>query len=186
MIWPPRLSRLRCAWANESRGEFGSWPPKSGPTLGLPEALTGLTADEITRAPGFEAEPFSGLGHGRPAAVPLPGEGRQKQFWLSELPAAELEQIEFLVRRAGGRRLMGISHPGGLPAPLESVGETSWRRVELWPGAIIAILGPSSNVSGQEGTGHGSPASGASVTVINTEPKPGRWLNDAAGWSRAE
>lgn len=138
-------------------------------TLGLaPEALSGLSPDEVTRALGFEAEPFSGLGAMEAAmdAVPLAGEGRQRQFWLTELPAAQLEQIEFLVRQSGGR-LMGISHPGGLPAALDGGADTSWRRVELWPGAIIAVQSPS--------------AGAGRVTVVNTEPKPGRWLNDVAG-----
>ncbi len=138
-------------------------------TLGLaPEAVSGLSPDEVTRALGFEAEPFSGLGAMEAAmdAVPLAGEGRQRQFWLTELPAAQLEQIEFLVRQSGGR-LMGISHPGGLPAALDGGTDTSWRRVELWPGAIIAVQNPS--------------AGAARMTVVNTEPKPGRWLNDVAG-----
>ncbi len=144
-------------------------------TLGLaPESISGLSPNEVTRALGFEAEPFSGLGAMEAAmdAVPLAGEGRgtqysgSRQFWLTELPAAQLEQIEFLVRQAGGR-LMGVSHPGGLPAALDGEADTSWRRVELWPGAIIAVQSPS--------------AGAASVTVVNTEPKPGRWLNDVAG-----
>jgi Tfp pilus assembly protein PilN len=141
-------------------------------TLTLPpEALSGLSQDEITRALGFEAEPFSGLGamEAAMAAMPLPGEGRQKLFWLTELPAAQLEQIEFFVRQSGGR-LMGISHPGGLPAALdagEDAGEENpWRRVELWPGAIVAV--------------ESSSAGTASVKVVNTEPRPGRWLNDIA------
>ena len=151
-------------------------------TLALPpEALSGLSPDEITRALGFEAEPFSGLGamEAVMAAVPLPSEGRQRQFWLTELPAAQLEQIEFLVRQSGGR-LMGISHPGGLPAALDARAGTSWRRIELWPGAIIAILGPFSNIPDERGAGRSSTASAANVTVVNTEPKPGRWLNDVA------
>ena len=137
-------------------------------TLALaPEALSGLARDDVTRALGFEAEPFSGLGamEAAMAAVPLPGDGRQKRFWLTELPAAQLEQIEFLVRQSGGR-LMGISHPGGLPSPLVAREETVWRRIELWPGAIIAV--------------QNSSAGAADVTVVNTEPKPGRWLNDVA------
>ena len=151
-------------------------------TLALaPEAVSGLSPDEVTRALGFEAEPFSGLGamEAAMAAVPLPGEGRQKHYWLSELPAAQLEQIEFLVRQSGGR-LMGISHPGGLPAALDARAGTSWRRIELWPGAIIAILGPFSNIPDERSTGRSSTARAVYVTVVNTEPKPGRWLNDVA------
>jgi cell division protein FtsB len=143
-------------------------------TLSLPpEAVTGLKPDEITRALGFEAEPYSSLGamEAAMAAVPLSNEGRasegrQRHFWLTEMPAAQLEQIDFLVRQAGGR-LMGISHPGGLLAPLNEAAEVPWRRVELWPGAIIAIQRPATGA--------------ARVTVVNTEPRPGRWLNDVTG-----
>src|SRR5208282_1003875 len=138
-------------------------------TLGLaPEALSGLSPDEVRRVLGFEAEPFSGVGAMDAAmdAAPLASEGRQRKFWLTELPAAQLELIEFLVRQSGGR-LMGISHPGGLPTALDGGADTSWRRVELWPGAIIVVESPS--------------AGAVSVTVVNTEPKPGRWLNDVAG-----
>ena len=100
------------------------------------------------------------------AAVPLAGEGRQKQFWLSELPSAQLEQIEFLVRQSGGR-LLGISHPGGLLAPLDEGTEAPWRRIELWPDAIIAI--------------QCSATGAAKVTVVNTDAKPGRWRQRRSG-----
>jgi len=164
-----RLSRRRTGRVWILAGEI--WTQ----TLGLaPEAISGLSPDEVTRVLGFEAEPFSGLGAMEAAmdAVPLAGEGRQRQFWLTELAAAQLEQIEFLVRQSGGR-LMGISHPGGLPTAWDGGADTSWRRVELWPGAIIVVQSPSA--------GHPRSGSAASVTVVNTEPKPGRWLNDVAG-----
>ena len=113
--------------------------------LSLPsEALSGLKAEDLSRALGFEAEPFSGINALEAAAaqVPLPGEGSQRAFWLTEISAVQLQQIDEIVKQSGGR-LLGMSHPGGLPRPLclPPEGQETWQRVELWPGAVICIEG---------------------------------------------
>ena len=95
-------------------------------TLGLaPESISGLSPNEVTRALGFEAEPFSGLGAMEAAmdAVPLAGEGRgtqysgSRQFWLTELPASTA-RTDRVSRAAGGRAADGRQPPrrpaGGL------------------------------------------------------------------------
>lgn len=142
--------------------------------LSLPaESLAGLKPEEITRALGFEAEPFSGINALEAAAgqVLLPDEGPQRTYWLTEISAVQLQQIEDIVQQAGGR-LLGMAHPGGLPRPLCLPGETkSWQRVELWPGAIICIEG---------GTDRR-----CTVTVRNSDPRPGRWEADVERWRAA-
>ena len=140
--------------------------------LSLPsESLAGLKGDELGRALGFEAEPFSGINALEAAAgqVPLPGEGAQRAFWLTEIAASQLQQIEEIVRQAGGR-LSGMSHPGGLPRPLclPPDKQEAWQRVELWPGAVICVEG---------GTGRRS-----TVAVRNSDPKPGHWEADVEQW----
>ena len=140
--------------------------------LSLPsDSLSGLKAEEIGRALGFEAEPFSGISALEAAAaqVLLPGEGPQRAFWLTNVLTSQLQQIEDIVRQSGGR-LLGMSHPGGLPRPfcLPLNKQETWQRVELWPGAIICVEG---------GTGRRS-----TVAVRNSDPKPGRWEADVEQW----
>jgi hypothetical protein len=140
--------------------------------LSLPsDALSGLKAEELGRALAFEAEPFSGINalEAAAAAVPLPGEGPQRAFWLTEIAAAQLQQIEDIVKQSGGR-LLGMSHPGGLPRPFcpPLNQQETWQRVELWPGAVICVEG---------GAGRRS-----SVAVRNSDPKPGHWEADVEQW----
>ena len=145
-------------------------------TLSLPPAsVAGLSPEEITRALGFEAEPFSGIGamEAAAASVPTADEGGQRSYWLTQLPAAQLEQIEYIVQQAGGR-LTGMCHPGGLPRPLcAPVPEHgAWRRIELWPNSILCVAGGAKR----------QPA----VSVRNTDPKPGRWEASVQPWQADE
>jgi Tfp pilus assembly protein PilN len=140
--------------------------------LSLPaESLAGLKPEEVSRALGFEAEPFSGINALEAAAaqVLLPEEGPQRAFWLTEISAIQLQQIDEIVQQSGGR-LVGMSHPGGLPRPLclPPAEQKTWQRVELWPGAILCIEG---------GTGRRS-----TVAVRNSDPRPGRWEADVEQW----
>ncbi len=140
--------------------------------LSLPaDSFSGLKQEEITRALGFEAEPFSGINALEAAAaqVQLPDEGPQRAFWLTEVSVVQLQQIEEIVEQSGGR-LLGMAHPGGLPRPLclPRDKQETWQRVELWPGAIICIEGGANRRS--------------TVSVRNSDPKPGRWEADVEAW----
>ncbi len=105
-------------------------------TLALPAQTTaGVKNDELGRALGFEAEPFSGLSALETIVgyVPQPGHGAERFFWLTQVPRTLLEQVEYVVERAGGR-LAGLGHPGGVPhvlcrpaePPETAVGRKSW------------------------------------------------------------
>ncbi len=142
------------------------------------EGVTGLGAAELARALSFEAEPFSGINglEAASACVELPGRERQRTFWLAVVPSGQLDQVDYIVRAAGGR-LAGVGHPGGLPQRLaltltsprgRGEEDASWSRVELWPGAIVCLRGGSGGVP--------------SLHVVNADPKPGRWQAEVERW----
>lgn len=137
-------------------------------TISLPiETVAGLAGDELNRSLAFEAEPLSGIGafDSHVAHVELPGEGDQRRFWLTQILASHLDQIEYIVEQAGGR-LAGVGHPSGLPRPMTPAAARAgtWRRVELWPDAVIYLYAA---------TGHP-----LVVHVLNTDPKGDRWRAD--------
>lgn len=141
-------------------------------TLSLPvNTVAGLQVEEINRALGFEAEPFSGISalEAVAAHVVLPDQNQQRPFWFTEMLAGQLEQIDYVVQQAHGQ-LIGMGHPGGLPRPLaaELSAAEAWQRVELWPAAIVCI----------QGGGGRRPT----ISVRNTDPKPGRWEADVERW----
>ena len=142
------------------------------------QSAAGLGPTELAKALAFEAEPFSGISglEAAGACVELPGNRNQRAFWLVEVPSGQLEQVDYVVRAAGGR-LAGVGHPAGLPRRIAlaapegtttASGGDSWTRVELWPGAIACLRGESS----------GAP----SLHVVNTEPKAGRWQSEVERW----
>jgi cell division protein FtsB len=135
------------------------------------ETVAGLKEDQLGRALGFESEPFSGIpglessvGH-----VALPGRNGQQAFWLIQVPTSQMEQVESVVRQAGGK-LVGLSHPGGIPRTLTFPNSErgNWQRVELWPGVVLNV---------RAGAGR-RPV----VEVRNVDPRPGRWEADAERW----
>jgi len=140
-------------------------------TISLPmETVAGLAGDELDRSLAFEAEPLSGIGafDSRVAHVELPGEADQRRFWLTQILASHLDQIEYVVEQAGGR-LAGVGHPGGLPRPVTQAATRAgtWRRVELWPEAVICL--------------HAATDHPLVVHVLNTDPKGDRWRADVDG-----
>ena len=144
-------------------------------TLSLsPEATAGVTSDQLERALGFEAESFSGLSamEATVAYVALPGSTDERVFWLIQVSASLVDQVEYVVGQAGGR-LAGLCHPAGLPRPLRDRTVASgssgvWQRVELWPGAIFCLRSTSTRQP--------------SIHVRNADPRPGRWEADVKPW----
>ena len=136
------------------------------------QTVSGLEPEQLARALGFEAEPLSNIRgvEARAACVPVSATGGEREFWTTILPESQLQQIEFVVERVGGR-LAGVAHPGGLPWPLAAevgAAPATWRRVELWPGAIVCLAAAE---------GHG-----LRVHVVNSDPRPERWRRDLESW----
>ena len=113
-------------------------------SLSLPTAQTDrLAPQELADALAFEVEPFSnlppgetvvGVRGGKPADGSTP-------FWVVECARAEWAALQEIVARAGGR-LVGASHPGGLPLPLgDAHAAQPWRRVENWQSGWLAATG---------------------------------------------
>lgn len=144
-------------------------------TLSLsPDATAGVKPDQLGRALGFEAESFSGLSamEATVGYVALPGSRDERPFWLIQVSTSLLDQVEYVVERAGGK-LAGLCHPAGVPRPLQtptapSGGTGVWQRVELWPGEIVCVRGTSAHE--------------LAVHVRNTDPRPGRWQPDVKPW----
>jgi Tfp pilus assembly protein PilN len=136
------------------------------------QTVTGLESEQLARALSFEAEPLSNIRgvEARAACVPVSVTGNEREFWTTILPDTQLQQIELAVERGGGR-LAGVAHPGGLPWPLAAearAAPAAWRRVELWPGAIVCLAAAE---------GHG-----LRVHVVNSDPRPERWRRDLESW----
>lgn len=106
----------------------------AGAVRGLPEA-------EVTKALAFEASTLSGIAaeHSVLASKPLPSEGREAEYWVTQIGRPEIEQLRKTVRGAGGR-LAGVAHPAGLPAGLRHR-EGAWRRVEIWQDLTATVEG---------------------------------------------
>lgn len=141
-------------------------------TLTLPEeTVSNLSPEDLGRAVAFEAEPLSGV----TAADSLVGcvdqgsDDGQRRLWAVQIPLALPDQVEYIVRQAGGR-LAGLGHPGGLPRSLIGLADSRvvWQRIELWPGAMVVVRGG----AGQAPT----------TLIVNNDPKPGRWTTDLQRW----
>jgi len=133
-------------------------------------SVAGLEPERLARALGFEAEPYSGISgiEARAGYIALPASAGDREFWITVLPESQLQQIEFAVTQAGGR-LAGVAHPGGLPRTLADEAPPAWRRIELWPGALVGVTG-GSDVAPR-------------VDIINGEPRSGRWSQDIQRWN---
>lgn len=108
----------------------------------LPAVQTdGLSPHETAQALQFEVEPFSNLAPGESVVGHRvsPTSGGMKLYWVVECSRSELAAIRDVVGKAGGR-LIGVSHPGGLPRPVgEVVSRQPWHRVEQWTRGMLLV-----------------------------------------------
>lgn len=133
--------------------------------------MAGLGGDELRRAMGFEAESFSGI----PALQSRLGVHRlgvvegAEAFWITQVPSDVAAEAGAAIADAGGAKLRGIVHPGGLSAPLLSMDKTApFSRVEVWGRATLCIERPD----------HAP----AQVRVINIDPAQPQWREAVDGW----
>lgn len=131
--------------------------------LSLPGgAVAGLNEGDMAQALGLETQVLSGTPAEQAALGwrPLPGSpGREREFWVAQLPKSEVEQAAAAVRRLGGR-LAGIVHPAGVPRRLSPEATSGrWRRVEFWQdaSAVVDDLGEAGLVAR---VGRGAPPRG--------------------------
>lgn len=110
--------------------------------LELPSATTkGMNGAELTQALCFESEPLSGINafDAASAIQPVGADGLKRRFWFTQISAAIYEQYDEAIR-AGGGRLAGVAHPGGLPVPIVAAQKVaSWHRIEFWNGALVRM-----------------------------------------------
>jgi hypothetical protein len=134
-------------------------------TLGLPAGRSaGLSDNDIANALNFEAEGYSGQAafDSIVAHVPQEGSATEKVWWIVQARVTDRDATEVIVRRAASR-LAGITHPGGVPRPVnaEPASRSLWMRAELWADTVICLQG---HVQG-----------GAAVQVFNSAPQLGQW-----------
>jgi len=130
-----------------------------------------LSAADLSQALGFEVETLSGLGaldsiigHVETSAP----KSDERGFWVVQVPGIDRDAIDSIVRLAGAR-LLGLAHPGGLPAPLTiSASAGSWQRVELWPNLVVCL--------------HQEHGQRPEVHLINADPDQGRWHDEEETW----
>jgi len=111
-------------------------------TMSLPrETARNMSLTEATQALQFEAEPLSGLNafDGAAALVKLDDAMGHQRYWISEVSSSLRDQIESVVKDAGGN-FRGLAHPGGLSVSLSlDIEALDWRRVEFWPGTVVRL-----------------------------------------------
>lgn len=132
--------------------------------------VAGLEGDELYRALSFEAEALSGLNPFESAlgAVNQGEVGGERQFWITQMLATELRQIDDLVSRRRGT-LGGILHAGGLPRNVESGSDGDpWQRVEIWNDAVFCV---DTSASGN-----------FKLHLIPSPPSRANWQPEADSW----
>jgi hypothetical protein len=135
-------------------------------------ATQGINDAELSRALTFEAEALSGLSafDSEAAFVPAGSDGAQRLFWILQLPRWQRDQIDEIVRTAGGK-LAGMAHPGGLPAPLDEATTGPWQRTELWSNVIVGVEGRGSEI--------------IRTHVINADARSRGWQAEFTTWKAA-
>lgn len=125
-------------------------------------ALSGLGEDDLSQAIGLEVQVLSGLSVAESVLGwrPLPGAGREREFWVAQAPKRDVEEAAAAVRQRGGR-LEGVLHPAGLPRRLaEDPGLNGrWRRVEFWP-EVSAVVEEAAEAGPVARLGRGAPPRG--------------------------
>lgn len=116
----------------------------------LPGVQTdGLSPQETAQALQFEVEPFSNLAPSESVVGHRvsPQSGGMKLYWVVECSRHDLAAIRDVVSKAGGR-LIGVSHPGGIPEPFGKVDPNQpWHRVEQWTRGMVLVR----SASGEDG-----------------------------------
>jgi len=139
--------------------------------LSVPAAkVGGLEGEELLRALSFEAESLSGLNPFESAlgAVPQGESNGERQYWVTQLPIGELQQMDESLARHKSI-LSGVLHAGGLPRNVESgsAGEP-WQRVEVWNDAVFCV---------------DTSASGSfKLHLIPSPPNRANWQPEADSW----
>jgi hypothetical protein len=142
-------------------------------TLAMPAIKAGgLAPNELAGALNFEVEASSGVSalEASVAHLPLPAimGSRDHQYWLCQHSTADIDFIDELIRRDGGR-LVGIIHPGGLPVPMKLQADgTPFGRVELWPDMVVGLWK--------------APNLPPTIRIWNADPSTDRWQAEAAQW----
>jgi hypothetical protein len=136
-------------------------------------AVAGLDAQQLERVLGFELESLSGLGatESEIGFVPVQQKAGMAVYWITQVARADRLRIDQAVR-AGGGRLMGLLHPGGLPQALQhseaSPANREWFRIEIWGDLTICLAGQSNGLIGTH--------------VINGSPLQESWGPTVSEW----
>ena len=140
---------------------------------------SGISESELSSALAFEAEAMSGISAFESAVGyrRVTGESGQQTYWVTQSTHGEVEQVEQIVGRMGGR-LQGLLHPGGLPQHVAHDGGkvkrgAAWRRVELWPDAVVCASADA-----------GAAGDSADVRVINADPSSTHWEAEVEDWQQ--
>lgn len=108
--------------------------------VGLPvRAVAGLDREPVTQALAYEAEAASGIS-GADSSLGFCDLGvvqGERRYWLCQMSAQDLAQLEAAVARHGGK-LAGVAHPAGCVAPRDR-DAAEHPRVELWPAHIVSF-----------------------------------------------
>lgn len=102
-----------------------------------PRAIGGLSARDLAAAIELEAQGFSGLGNDVVTAWSRPGGDRH--FVVAQGSRGDVAAFAEAVERSGGR-LVGLAHPGALPAALRD-GTPRFVRLEEWSGQRFLVRG---------------------------------------------
>jgi hypothetical protein len=133
-------------------------------------AVAGLAAHQIGRVLAFELESLSGLAAADSEVAFVAGaqEAGHREFWVTQMPAADLRRIQQTIRGAGGR-LRGLAHPAGVPLPWqEGDAGRPWRRIEAWGDVTLCLTG---RAGGEVGT-----------RFVRSSPGQQDWKEELSRW----
>jgi hypothetical protein len=136
--------------------------------------VSGLEKNELNDVLSFEAEPLTGVSAADSA---IGGIGQRstkdllpdsKRYWVTQIPATLRDKLDEAVTRTGSR-LLGITHPGGLPRAhwgerTEAERAIEWRRVEIWDELTFSL--------------HGRTDGTVETRVIRSSPGSEKWAAD--------
>ena len=121
----------------------------TGP-VGLARDITaGLSDEDTTQSIALEAESFSGIPafESQIAHSPIaPDAVGNSRWWVTQLDAGELAQIEDAVRGLGCR-LAGVGHPAVVPMTPPDDSTKAWRSVQWWGEQTLLARGRGGAIS---------------------------------------